>query len=339
MADYIGQPSPRRIIDLYNDITNGTTKLQPDFQRKLVWSDKHKEAFLDTILNKYPFPEIYIADGDMNLQAKTTEKWVVDGQQRLGTIMQYIDGGNIKLSKVPIFADLDEETQKAFFNYSVVVRDLGNLEVNNIKEIFKRINSVNYALNSIEIKNALYDGEYISTADVILSENTNFFENFGIFSNNEKLRMKDLEFILTLMSTIENKGYFSNTKENDKYIQSFNEEYINSDYIRTQFKDVFDFISNMNLDPYSIWFKKSNIFTLIIEIFWLYSDKTISLDIFTTKNILDKFEIEMLKRKNSNQDEDEFARYYINSLQGTGSKSARVIRGSILNDFIVKNLS
>ena len=58
MDNYVGQPSPRKIIDIYREIVSEIVKLSPDFQRKFVWNDKHKESFLETILKKYPFPEV-----------------------------------------------------------------------------------------------------------------------------------------------------------------------------------------------------------------------------------------------------------------------------------------
>lgn len=335
MDNYVGQPSPRKIIDIYREIVSEIVKLSPDFQRKFVWNDKHKESFLETILKKYPFPEVYIADGIIDTKNKTTEKWVVDGQQRLSTIVDYIDGKDMKLSKIRKFKDLSEEEQKDFLRYPIVVRDLGNIDITVVKEIFKRINSVNYALNSMEIKNALYDGEYISTAKEILQDNAKFFEKFDIFSTNETSRMKDLEFILTIMTTIENNGYFNSIKENEKYIEIYNEEYENKLSVKKLFQKTYTYIAELDLNPYSIWQKKSNIFTLIIELAYIITDKEI--DNTKMKSILEKFEDLVLTHKNNNQDEDIFAKYYINSLQGTNSKQARITRGKILRDFIIEN--
>ncbi|MCB2384953.1 DUF262 domain-containing protein [Thalassolituus alkanivorans] len=48
------------IADIYEKIDGGRLQLSPDFQRKFVWTQEHQEQFLDTILNGYPFPEIYV---------------------------------------------------------------------------------------------------------------------------------------------------------------------------------------------------------------------------------------------------------------------------------------
>ena len=51
-----------------------------------------------------------------------------------------------------------------------------------IKEIFKRINSVSYALNAMEINNALYEGEYIKTAKRIIESQS--MTELSLFDDN-----------------------------------------------------------------------------------------------------------------------------------------------------------
>src|SRR3972149_4526361 len=151
-----GTATNRSLGDLYNGMRGGSIKLNPDFQRKLVWNDRHKEAFIDTILKKYPFPEVYFCNGDTDLKLKKTIKLVVDGQQRLSTIYSYIEGKLSNLKNITSYEELTDDEKKDFLEYPVVVRDLGKANDKDIKEIFRRINSVNYALNATEIRHALY---------------------------------------------------------------------------------------------------------------------------------------------------------------------------------------
>ena len=84
-------PSNRKISALYKDIKRENLILQPDFQRRFVWNNKHKEKFIDTILEGYPVPEIYVAQRGIDIETIESEEVVVDGQQRLHTIVEYID--------------------------------------------------------------------------------------------------------------------------------------------------------------------------------------------------------------------------------------------------------
>lgn len=325
------------ILNIYNQIKDDIYKLKPDFQRKLVWNDTHKENFIDTILNNYPFPEIYIADGKIDLNnPQNIEKWVVDGQQRLSTIVQYIDGELNNLKKIKPFKELDPKQKEDFYYYKVVIRNLGHISDDQIREVFKRINSVSYALNAIEITNALYDGEYIQTANKILEDNATILEKFDLFSANEQNRMKDLEYIITLMSIYEEKGYFTTTQRNEIYIKEYNDTYDNKVIIISLFNKILNLMSNLIDDSYSIWTKKSNFLTLFIELI-RFTSEVKDVNNQKLKTILNDFCTSLMNYKNSTDPNNVFTKYYLASIQGTGSKSSRILRGKILQDYIKEN--
>lgn len=325
------------ILNIYNQIKDDIYKLKPDFQRKLVWNDTHKENFIDTILNNYPFPEIYIADGKIDLNnPQNIEKWVVDGQQRLSTIVQYIDGELNNLKKIKPFKELDPKQKEDFYYYKVVIRNLGHISDDQIREVFKRINSVSYALNAIEITNALYDGEYIQTANKILEDNATILEKFDLFSANEQNRMKDLEYIITLMSIYEEKGYFTTTQRNEIYIKEYNDTYDNKVFIISLFNKILNLMNNLIDDSYSIWTKKSNFLTLFIELI-RFTSEVKDVDNQKLKTILNDFCTSLMNYKNSTDPNNVFTKYYLASIQGTGSKSSRILRGKILQDYIKEN--
>lgn len=331
--------SNEKILNIYNQIKSGIINLAPDFQRKLVWNDIHKENFIDTIINGYPFPEIYIADGEIDYENPTKiTKWIVDGQQRLSTIVQYIDGNsNLRFKKIKPFNELSNKEKENFYYYNVVIRNLGHINSECIKEVFRRINSVNYALNAIEITNALYDGEYIKTANYILDNNKQYMEKFDLFSVNEQSRMRDLEFILTLMSIVEEKGYFSSTKRNEIYIKEYNDEYKNKDIIIQRFNNIFEEINTIIDDSYSMWTKKSNFLTMFIELYrFYYSGQAVICN--NLKNIFSNFEKKLLSNKSNAEEKNIYVEYYLASIQGTGSKTARITRGKILQQFILQSI-
>ena len=56
------------ISDVYDKIQSGRLNLQPDFQRRFVWTIKHQEEFIGTILEGYPFPEIYVCTGEYDFE-------------------------------------------------------------------------------------------------------------------------------------------------------------------------------------------------------------------------------------------------------------------------------
>ncbi len=256
-----------KISDIYQRIKNQTLIPQPEFQRKFVWNRAHKEKFIDTILHGYPFPEIYTAQKGINLETIESQDVVVDGQQRLRTIVQYIDepqeskefGKNVKKYK-----DLTQDEKRDFLKYEVVFRYLGDVKPETILEIFQRINLTQYSLNQVEIENAVYDGEFITAAKEILASVDLSF--LSMFSENEKSRMDDLYFILLIMSTIENGGYFNRDSEIEKYIIAYNDSYEKYDEVKDYLISAINTVKAMNLEPDTIWYRKSNFFTLLIEL-------------------------------------------------------------------------
>jgi hypothetical protein len=146
------------IGQIYKEIADELLILTPDFQRRFVWTQSHQEEFIDTILGGYPFPEIYVSKGDVDVVAMRTVRLVIDGQQRLTTIKNYIDGRSEKpYSKIPNYKDLEDDQKGDFLSYEVVVRDLGKINDTTVKEIFRRINLTKFNLDTTEIHNAIYD--------------------------------------------------------------------------------------------------------------------------------------------------------------------------------------
>ncbi|MBK8677150.1 MAG: DUF262 domain-containing protein [Sphingobacteriales bacterium] len=54
-------PDKKSISDLIGKIQRKELILQPEFQREFVWTQSIWKNFIQTILDGYPFPEIYIS--------------------------------------------------------------------------------------------------------------------------------------------------------------------------------------------------------------------------------------------------------------------------------------
>ncbi|MDJ0729942.1 MAG: DUF262 domain-containing protein [Crocosphaera sp.] len=312
------------IADIYQDMEMGKLVLRPDFQRKLVWTHDHQEEFIDTILKGYPFPEICVCTAEVASETNRPIKSIIDGQQRLTTIKKYIDGDYDKpLKKIKNFQELTDDERGEFLSYQIVVRDIGQVDNSAIKEVFRRINSTQFTLEEIEIHNAVYDGEFIQTGKDIL--NNIDLRDFPVFSESEYTRMADLHFILLIMSTLEEGGYFPLDKELETYIIQFNDEYPNKNDMKALLLKTFAVIKDFKLDNDSIWYRKSNFFTMVIEIAKVeanipenFPQKLVNLE----QNILDN------KYK-----DNEFGEYYNCMYAGTNNRKARVVRGDIFKKY------
>ena len=65
-------------------------EMKPPFQRNPVWVTRQKSYLIDTILNRYPIPEIYMQEtADEHGHAKYI---IIDGQQRIRSILEFMEG-------------------------------------------------------------------------------------------------------------------------------------------------------------------------------------------------------------------------------------------------------
>jgi hypothetical protein len=287
------------------------------------------ENFIQTILDGFPFPEIYISQKGIDLTTLVTQNVIVDGQQRLTTIQRYIEGSDDFEKRIPKFSDLGEDNQRDFLNYDVTVRDLKDVPADTIIEIFKRINSTNFTLTAIEINNAIYNGEFISCAKDILAIINQAEYKVPIFSESELTRMADLHFILLIMSTLEEGGYFTQDTKVENYIAKYNDEYPNSENTRDIVSSAIINILDSELALDSIWFRKSNFFTLVSELCFAQTRVNDKIEKLSTA------EVNIILNKNEDKAENKFAKYYASMYAGTNSRSSRVRRSEFIRTDIL----
>jgi hypothetical protein len=80
-----------RVSDFVAWKKSGSLELNPNFQRRPVWKKGAKSYLIDTILRGLPIPIIFLRDLPSDLKKLKAVRDVVDGQQRIRTILSFID--------------------------------------------------------------------------------------------------------------------------------------------------------------------------------------------------------------------------------------------------------
>lgn len=179
-------------------------ELNPRFQRRPVWTDKAKSYLIDTILRGKPIPKIFIRQ-QINVSTKTSVREVVDGQQRLRTILSFIkDGFVVSKRQNPahggrLFSQLPEEVQAQILAYEVSVDLLINLPDSEVLDIFSRLNSYAVVLNEQEKINADHFGPFKVLADSIGHKYYDYWTRQGILTSKQIMRMLEVNLVADLL--------------------------------------------------------------------------------------------------------------------------------------------
>lgn len=135
----------------------------PDFQRPPVWATSQKQLLVDTILRGYDVPKLYWR----RTGTKPDTYDVVDGQQRLRALWDFIDG-NFKLAKDSEsiegeivagcdYQNLPDELRCRFDVYALDVVVLEDTDEDEVREMFLRLQN-GTSLKAQEKRNA-YPGK------------------------------------------------------------------------------------------------------------------------------------------------------------------------------------
>ena len=321
----------RKIRVLMTGIRDEKLIPRPEFQRRLVWSNKDKLSFLTTVLQGYPFPEIYIAAGEVDPDTGDGTEMLVDGQQRITTLHQYFTGSQeIRLGDMPPYAALAEADKLQFLEYEVVVRDLGQKSIDEIKEIFSRINSTKYSLNAMEIHNARYQGELKQFGEEI--SQIQFFDRHRVFLASEIRRMDDVMFsllvVVTMMST-----YFNRNSEIETYLAQYNDEFPQRDELWREINDVLAFVDQCNFTSPRTW-KKADLFTLLVELHRLIFRDNAQLD---PNQVRERVEA-LYQLVDGDGAHADATRYRATIRASSTDRAARIIRGEVLKKAILGQL-
>jgi hypothetical protein len=113
----------------------------PDWQRQEVWSLDKKRRLIDTILRGWKLPKFYF----QKTQENPDEFDVVDGQQRLTAIWEFMDGElNLSSEQAAKFGGvnytgLPEILSDAFDDYEIEYDEITNATDPEVKEFFQRL--------------------------------------------------------------------------------------------------------------------------------------------------------------------------------------------------------
>ncbi len=230
--------------------SRGELILQPKFQRRDVWGDKARSYLMDTIIRGKPIPKIYMRQ-DVNPKTRRTVREIVDGQQRLRSVLNFLKDG-FKISKSHhetlggfTFSGLDEDTQKDILKYEFAVDLLQDMPDPEVFNIFARINMYSEKLKPQELRNSNWYGDFKSCVYQLAEEFTTFFIVNKIFTDKQVLRMAEAEFITDLLQTMQDGIVAGSKSVRDKVYKTYDNTYPNRRTHEKRFRETMDTIKGI----------------------------------------------------------------------------------------------
>jgi Protein of unknown function DUF262 len=188
----------------------GALDLDPPFQRRSVWKTGAKSYLVDTVVRGLPTPLIFIRE-KIDPETLRPMREVIDGQQRLRTLIGFIDEDalpdfnvardrftvqkvhNSEIADRP-FKRLDPKTRARILGYEFSTQVLpSDTEDRDILMIFARLNSTGTPLNSQELRNAEYFGQLKTLMYQLAYEQLERWLNWRVFTEDQISRMAEVE--------------------------------------------------------------------------------------------------------------------------------------------------
>jgi len=194
-------PTTKDIGLLFQLFKENQLVLTTEFQRNSVWPKAAKAYLIDTILNDRPVP-IFFFQRITSAQSTRPQYMVVDGQQRLRAIFEYLDGrfavADTDASwKNKKFEALSPDQQQQILNYDLMVEELSGYSERDIRDMFLRMNKYVVKLSPQEMRNAKYKGRFKDFVGGLGAWKQ--WTTYGIFSDSQVARMRPTEFAAELV--------------------------------------------------------------------------------------------------------------------------------------------
>ena len=181
--------------------------LDPDYQRRVIWNNEKKTAFIESLYMEIMIPPIYVVEIPGEDILDETKYEVVDGKQRLTAIIDFITGA-LKLNERSLeyyadifggktFSEIREYDSEKTTQMLSSILDIYVITANSPEftkyDIFARLNRGAEKLKVNEIRRAIYKSsitdwitDYVNNQ---LNENTDFYKS--IFTPNDIKRYED----------------------------------------------------------------------------------------------------------------------------------------------------
>ncbi len=182
-----------------------------------VWPRTAQSFLIETILLNFPVPKLFLHQVT-DLRTRRPIKEIVDGQQRTRAIVDYYNDGYRLTNNVTLedamgrrYSELPEELQAQFRDYGLQFDLFVGATEEDVREVFRRMNSFTVPLNPEEQRHAEFQGEFKWFMRHLSTEYAEAFRLAGVFTQKSLVRMQDQKLLTEICS-----AYFDGIRTTNK---------------------------------------------------------------------------------------------------------------------------
>jgi len=275
-----------KVSDFVSWKRSGSLIVSPAFQRRPVWPKGAKSYLIDTIVRGIPIPIIFLRSRT-NPDTLEPQREVVDGQQRLRTVLAFIEPAlvdNFDQAKDAFtvdkahnseiagqrFRDLSAALRQQILDYDFSVHVLpADTEDRDVLQIFGRMNSTGYKLNDQELRNAEFFGAFKERMYQLAYEQLDRWRAWRVFSEIDIARMIEVEETSDMAITMLDGVHGKNQKLITNTYRKYNPAFPSDAEVTRRFRAVMDAIdADLGGDLPRLEFRRKPLFHTLFTFYY-----------------------------------------------------------------------
>lgn len=246
------------VLDIVRLLNSGELAIQPKYQRRRTgWPLTAKTALIDTIMNNFPLPPIYLRDFVNDIGKRRKE--IIDGQQRISTIIEFYNNEFVFSKNIfdedfagLTYNQLPSIEQQMIEDFEVSFISIRGASEGDVISIFSRLNSYSLPLNTQEKRNSLYAGEMKTLIYEIAAEYHTFWIQFKILTPNQIARMADASLVSDIIFTLMQGIKSASSPAVNKMYSEFDDDLPKKNEMYSNFNSVISILGHLMESSYII---------------------------------------------------------------------------------------
>ena len=270
-------PTNITVADYCSDMLDKQIIVNRDYQRSdKVWPPAAKSFLIETILLNFPIPKLSLYQVT-DVKSRKTTKEIVDGQQRSQAILNFYND-KLRLSKdssVPeaaskTYSQLIDDHKQQFLDYSLSIDLFVSASPDEIREVFRRINSYTVPLNPEERRYSMYQGVFKWFVYRLSKKFDQNLVDLGVFGEKQLTRMADSKLSSEIIHAFLNGITQTNAKALDELYKNYDKSFPQEKELEERFEEALSFLLELEEIHKGSLMKPFNVYALILAIFHIH---------------------------------------------------------------------